>query len=109
MENADKALPGIFINVFGAPHKLAPTFGTFCRFEKATGKNAMSMATWATASATDMVTLIWAALGGEGLGKSVNDVAEEVSGQHLEQVRDFIQAFFKQSEVPEAVKKDAAA
>src|SRR4051794_10987904 len=109
MENADKAIPELAIDIFGAKHKLAPTFGTFCRFEKATGKNAMAATTWVTASATDMVTFIWAALGGDKLGKSVEEVAEEVSGEELSKIQELLALMFKRAEVPEAAKKGDAA
>jgi hypothetical protein len=109
MDNADKAIPEITLQVFGAPHKLSPTFGTFCRFEKATGKNAMAQSTWLMASALDMVTFIWAALGGEKLGKSIDDVAEEVDGKDLSTVQELLAVMFKRAQVPEAAKKDEAA
>lgn len=109
MDNADKAIPEITIDIFGGPHKLSPTFGTFCRYEKVTGKNGLLQSTWLAASATDMATFVWAALGGDKLGKTIDEVADGLSPLHLKKVGEVLKLMFDRAEVPEAAKKDDAA
>jgi|688.fasta_scaffold39623_9 hypothetical protein len=109
MEHADKALPEVFITVFGERHRLIASFGTFARYEKATGKNALDGLNWTSPSATDLVTLIWAALGGERFGRTTDEVADELNMTHLEDVKRLIQTMFRQSELPAGQKKADAA
>lgn len=109
MEQAQQALPEVHVELFGSRHNLIPSFGTLCRFEKATGKNPLDLMTWANPTPTDLATLVWAALGGEKFGKSVDEVAEEMTGQHIATVKNLVETIFKKAELPEEVKNDEAA
>ena len=109
MEHAEQALPEVFIEIFGGRHNLIPTFGTLCRFKKATGKNPLDMMTWANPEPEDFVALIWSALGGEKFGKTLDEVAEAMTGKHVADVKTLIDAIFKKAELPEEVKKSDAA
>jgi hypothetical protein len=109
MEHADKALPEVFIELFGERRNLSPSFGTFVRFEKATGKNALDQMVWLSPSAIDICTLVWAALGGEKSGKTVDEVADAMTPRHLEDVKSLVRAMFEKAEVPEELKKSDAA
>jgi hypothetical protein len=64
---------------------------------------------WVSPSATDIITLIWAALGGEKLGKSIDEVGDATNSSHLEDVRALVGAMFKRAELPEEQKKTDAA
>jgi hypothetical protein len=108
MDFADKALPEVYIDLFGEKVNLLPTFGTLCRFEKATGKNPLDMLTWVSPTPIDLVTLVWAALGGEKSGKTFDDVAEAMTGKHVEDVKHLVRVMFQKAEVPEDPKGDAA-
>ena len=59
-------------------------------------------------SAIDLVTLLWAALGGEKCGKTVDEVADLMTGKHIEDVRKLVSEMFKKAELPDAVKNDDA-
>jgi hypothetical protein len=110
MDNANQALPEMFVTLGNEKFSLIPNFATFVRFEKATGKNGLDGMTWVNPSAQDLVTLLWASIGGEKSGKSIDDVAELMSGKHLEDVKRLVTEMFKKAELPEAVKNgDAAA
>lgn len=109
MKHAEQAMPEVYVELFGERHKLIPSFGTLCRFEKATGKNPLDLMTWANPTPTDLATLVWCALGGETFGKSVDEVAEDMTGQHIVDVKNLVQTIFKKAELPEEVKNDDAA
>lgn len=108
MDNANLALPELFVTLGTEQIKLIPNFATFVRFEQQTGKNGLDPLTWVNATALDLVTLLWASIGGKKSGKTVEDVAELMSGKHLEDVKRLVQEMFKKAELPEAVKNDAA-
>jgi hypothetical protein len=108
MDNAELALPELFVTLGGERFALIPSFGTFVRFEKATGKSGLDPLVWMNASASDYVTLLWASIGGEKSGKTVDDVADLMTGKHLEDVRKLVSEMFKKAELPDAVKNDDA-
>ena len=89
MEAAEKVVPEFYIPLFGERRKLSVKFGTLIRFEAKTGRSALNGRVWANPSMTDIVTLFWAALGGEAFGKTVEQVADEMS--NLEDPRDIHQ------------------
>lgn len=120
MEHADKAHPGVFTTVFGERHELISNFSTLVIFEAATKKCALDPRTWVNPSATDVVTLIWAALGGESFRRrndkgqaiipvTMEDVAGEIRMAHMGDLKELISVMFKQAAVPEEEKKAAAA
>lgn len=109
MDQADKALPEVFIEIFGEKKNLIPSFGTFARYEKVTGKNAMDPMSWIQPSATDICYLIWSALGGEKCGYSVEEVSDQLQPKHLEDVKKLVQSMFKRGELTEDQKKDEPA
>ena len=109
MDNAIIAHPEIFITLGEEKMKLVPSFSVFVRFEKATGKNALDPMMWVQPSATDLVTLVWAAIGGEKSGKSISEVADLLTGQHLREVEELIKGMFKRTELPESLKNESAA
>jgi hypothetical protein len=108
MENANQALPEMFVVLGEQQFKLIPSFATFVRFERATGKSGLDALTWVNPTALDIVTLLWASIGGEKSGKTVDEVADLMSGKHLEDVKKLMQELFKKAELPETVKNDAA-
>jgi hypothetical protein len=109
MDNAQHALPETFLVLGEDKFKLVPSFSLFVRFEKASGKNGLDPMLWVNASATDLVTLVWAAIGGEKSGKSIDDVADLMTGQHLGDVQQLVRDMFKKAELPEKIKNDVAA
>lgn len=108
MEHAEHAIPEMFVSLGDERIKLIPNFSTFCRFEKATGKNGLDPMVWLQPSATDLVTLLWAAMGGEKSGRTIDDVADKMTGKHLEDVKLLIQGMFKKADLPESVKNEDA-
>lgn len=108
MEHAEHALPEFYISLDGKRLGLSPNFSTFVRFEKATGKNGLDPVLWLNPSATDMVTFIWAAVGGEKSGLSIDEVADKASPKHLKEVTKLIEAMFSKADLPEAVKNEDA-
>lgn len=109
MEHSEKALPGTFVEVFGERKQIKPNMRTFCRFQQKTGRNPFDLMMWVTPSPVDVVTLIWAALGGEDLGKTVDEVADALDFDNMHGLNEFLGKFFKKGEAPEAPKGDAAA
>jgi hypothetical protein len=109
MDNADQALPELFVTLGNEQFKLIPSFATFVRFEKASGKSGLDGMTWVNPTALDLVTLLWASLGGEKSGKTIDEVAELMTGKHLEDVRKLVTEMFKKAELPESAKNDVAA
>ncbi len=109
MDNASIALPETFVSLGKDKFNLVPSFATFCRFEKVSGKNGLDPVTWLQPSATDLVMLLWAGIGGEKSGKTVDEVAELMSARHLEDVKRLVQDMFKKSELPETLKNESAA
>jgi len=108
MENANQAFPEMFVTLGSEKYRLIPSFATFVRFERATGKSGLDGMTWLNPTAIDLVTLLWASIGGEKSGKTIDEVAEMMSGNHLEDVKKLVQEMFKKAELPETVKNDAA-
>jgi hypothetical protein len=109
MDNAAQALPESFLTLGEEKYKLVPSFSVFVRFEKASGKNGLDPLMWVSPSATDLVTLVWAAIGGEKSGKTIDQVADLMTGAHLEDVRMLVREMFKKTELPESIKNDVAA
>jgi hypothetical protein len=109
MDNAQHALPEAFISLGEDRFKVVPSFAVFCRFEEKTGKNGLDPVLWIQPSATDLVTLVWAAIGGKSSGKTVEQVAELMTGQHLEDVKVLVSSMFKKAELPEKLKNEDAA
>lgn len=105
MDNGDKALPELYIELGGQRHKLVANFGTFRRFEERSGKNAMDTTLWEKPSATDVITLIWAALGGESSGKTVEQVGDLLEMYHLHDVGHLMRRLFGQASLSEDQKK----
>jgi hypothetical protein len=110
MEHADKVSPdGIFVEVFGERKELKPNMGTFLRFQQKSGLNPFDVRIWARPSPLDIVTLIWAGIGGEACGRTVEEVADGLSFESIEGFNETLNKFFKKGEVPEPPKSDAAA
>lgn len=110
MDNAEQAVPELFVELGSERFNLVANFATFVRFDKATGKNSLDVLTWVNPTALDLVTLVWAAIGGEKSGKTVEQVADLLEGKHVEEVRKLIRGMFKKAELPaDSAKSDAAA
>jgi hypothetical protein len=104
--NADKVIPGVEIEIFGETRTLVTTFRTLILFERKTGKNGMRRFDW---NVEDLCVLVWAALGGDKSGRTVDEVVDELSGRHAGEIRRLIAGLFEQAELSDQQKNDDAA
>lgn len=105
MTTVDKVAPEVEIELGGKKRKLIFDFWSFCLLEKATGRNSLSGEMFTKPSATEIVTLVWAAL--QSTEKlSIEEVGKMLSFKNMPMVTEAIQKAFDMSSIPvEALKK----
>ena len=107
--NVDKVDPSVEIELGGKTYKLVFDFEAFIRIEAKTGKNMLSGEMFQNINATNLVTLLWAALRPLD-ALSLQDVARTLNpfhtGKYIEKISEAMAKAVPSDEALE--KKDAA-
>lgn len=93
--SAKKASPDVEIELGGVRRKIVFNMWAFCQLETATGKNALSGEIWEQPSATDIVTLLWAALQQEEPSLTIEEVGRMMPFSKLSAVSDALKSAFE--------------
>src|SRR5262245_18730229 len=101
MQNADKALPGVTIDLGGEKKTLVLKFKSFCILQKHTGKNPFKIEFWDNLGPIEIVELIWSCLGGEASGMTVDEVSDKMGLDSIYDALRSVTALSQQAAVPE--------
>lgn len=99
MNNIEKVSPGVEIQLGGKTRKLIFNMWAFYLLEKATGKNALAGEVFMNPTATDLLTLVWAALQHEEK-VTIEEVGGMFSLQDIPEISRAIQKAFAQASPP---------
>jgi hypothetical protein len=106
MEFADKAIDDpVEVTLNGKVYKVVPNFRMFCLFEKKTGKNPFATAHWLPPSPSNIVALVWAGIGGDESGMTIDDVEKSLTLKDSKMMNDVIMTLFRTTVVPDKLKK----
>lgn len=105
MRHEDKAIPEVEVTIAGEKRRLVCSFGAFIRFQRATGKDGMRLPFWNEATSLDLVTLVWAAMGGDACGLTVDQVADGLSAKNYAEIMEMIRVLFGASVPTDEQKK----
>jgi len=99
-----KVVPVISIEL-DKPRNLKFDFAALMAFEKETGKNVLSDNVWQDMSATDLVTLLWAALKHEDKELTLEQVGSMIHFDNVAEISQKLQEAFAQA-MPDAGGKE---
>ena len=109
MQNAEKAIPELYVTLKGERKSIVCGLGTLARFQMRTGKNSFDLSIWADPNPVDVVTIVWAALGGEKTGKTPDEIGDEMDMSQLHEVGKLIGELIRRMSAPEdPAKKNGA-
>lgn len=101
MENAEKALPGITIDLGGEKKTLVLKFKAFCLLQKHTGKNPFKKEYWDNLGPIEIVELVWACLGGDSSGMTIDEITDKMSLDSIKDAMKTIGTLSQQATVPD--------
>lgn len=106
MEQAEKVSEEVHIQLGSELVCLRATFGTLIRYKKKTGRNPLA---GVPIDPEDLSAFVWAAIGGDECGKTVEEVAELLSVKTLADIGRAVRQAIRNGEPPEEPGKNAAA
>jgi len=99
-----KATPIVQIEL-DKPRNLRFDFAAFMAFEKETGKNILQENVWGNITATDLVTLLWAALKHEDKDLTLEQVGSMIHLGNIKEITQKLQEAFEKA-IPDVGGKE---
>lgn len=106
MDNAEKVSEEVHIQLGDELVCLRANFGTLLRYKKKTGRNPLA---GVPIDPEDLTAFVWAAIGGDACGKTVEQVAELLSLKSLAEIGRAVKQAIRNGEPPEEPGKNAEA